>query len=367
MSDFSIFSPSTKEGAERKVEYRPLGRTDLKVSAICLGSMTWGEQNTEAEGHAQLDYALDRGVNFIDTAEIYSIPPRPETQGSTERIIGSWIASRRNRDKVVIATKVAGRGDMNWLRADGASTKLDAKNIACAVEGSLRRLQTDYIDLYQLHWPDRSLPLFGAGGTVYRRPSRRDETPIEETLAALDALVRAGKVRHVGLSNETCWGVARFLRAAEFGHGPRIVSIQNAYHFLNRTFEIGLAEFAERDQVGLLAYSPLAQGYLTGKYQRGARPPGARTTLFGRGQRYEKPGVEAAIDAYLALAREAGVDPAQLALAFVTSRPFVTSNIIGATTMAQLKTDLDSCELVITPEIERRIDEIHQLHSNPAP
>ena len=349
------------------MEYRLLGRTDLKVSAICLGSMTWGEQNTEAEGHAQLDYALERGVNFIDTAEIYSIPPRPETQGSTERIIGSWIAQRRNRDRVIIATKVAGRADMNWLRPDGAPTRLDAKNIAYAVEESLKRLRTDYIDLYQLHWPDRSLPLFGAGGTIYRRPNRREETPIEETLIALDALVRAGKIRHVGLSNETAWGVTQFLRAAELGHGPRIVSIQNAYHFLNRTFEIALAEFAERDQVGLLAYSPLAQGYLTGKYQRGARPPGARTTLFERGQRYEKPGVEAAIDAYLELARELGVDPAQLALAFVTSRPFVTSNIIGATTLAQLKTDIDSCNFVITPEIERRIDEIHQTHSNPAP
>ncbi len=349
------------------MEYRSLGRTDLKVSAICLGSMTWGQQNTEAEGHAQLDYALARGVNFIDTAEVYSIPPRPETQGSTERIIGSWIARRRNRDKVVIATKVAGRSDMHWLRPDSAPTALDAKNIAWAVEQSLKRLQTDYIDLYQIHWPDRSLPLFGAGGTIYRRPSRREETPIEETLAALDSLVRAGKVRHIGLSNETCWGVARFLRAAELGLGPRIVSIQNAYHFLNRTFEIGLAEFAERDQVGLLAYSPLAQGYLTGKYQGGARPPGARTTLFERGQRYEKPGVEAAIDAYLALARELGADPAQLALAFVASRPFVTSNIIGATTMAQLKTNIDSCDFVITPEIERRIDEIHQAHSNPAP
>jgi aryl-alcohol dehydrogenase-like predicted oxidoreductase len=349
------------------VEYRSLGRTDLKVSAICLGTMTWGQQNTEAEGHAQLDYALDRGVNFIDTAEVYSIPPRSETQGSTERIIGSWIARRRNRDRVVIATKVAGRSEMNWLRPDGAPTRLDAKNIVHAVDGSLKRLQTDYIDLYQLHWPDRSLPLFGDGGTIYRRPTRREETPIEETLAALDSLVRAGKIRHIGLSNETCWGVARFLRAAEMGFGPRVVSIQNAYHFLNRTFEIGLAEFAERDQVGLLAYSPLAQGYLTGKYQRGARPPGARTTLFERGQRYEKPGVEMAIDAYLGLAAELGVDPAQLALAFVTSRPFVTSNIIGATTLVQLGTDIDSCDFVITPEIERRINEIHQLHSNPAP
>jgi aryl-alcohol dehydrogenase-like predicted oxidoreductase len=349
------------------MEYRPLGRTGLSVSAICLGSMTWGQQNTEAEGHEQLDFALDRGVNFIDTAEIYSIPPRAETQGSTERIIGSWLAARKNRDKVIIATKVAGRGDAHWLRADGAAPVLDRKNILYAIDGSLKRLQTDYVDLYQLHWPDRSLPLWGAGGTTYRPLSKRAEVPIEETLSALDEVVKAGKVRHIGLSNETPWGVARFLRAAELGHGPRVASIQNAYNLLNRTFEMGLAEFAERDQVGLLAYSPLAQGYLTGKYQHGARPPGARTTLFQRGQRYEKPGVEAAIDDYLALARDLGVDPAQLAIAYVTSRPFVTSNIIGATSMAQLKTDLDSMKLTITPEIESRIEDIHQLHSNPGP
>lgn len=349
------------------MEYRRLGATDLSVSAICLGSMTWGEQNSEAEGHAQLDFAFDRGVNFVDTAEIYAIPPRRETQGATERIIGSWLAARRNRDRVIIATKVAGRGEADWLRPDSAPTRLDRRNITLAVEGSLRRLGIDYIDLYQLHWPDRSLPLWGAGGTVYRRPTRRDEVPVEETLAALDELVKAGKLRHVGLSNETPWGVARFLRAAETGLGPRMVSIQNAYHLLNRTFEIGLAEFAERDHVGLLAYSPLAQGYLTGKYLDGARPSGARTTLFERGQRYEKPGVDAAIRAYIALAKDIGVDPAQLAIAFVTSRPFVTSNIIGATTMAQLQSNLDSLALKITPGIEARIDEIHQLHCNPAP
>jgi aryl-alcohol dehydrogenase-like predicted oxidoreductase len=349
------------------MEYRKLGATDLSVSAICLGSMTWGQQNTQAEGHEQLDYALARGVNFIDTAEIYSIPPRRETQGSTERIIGSWLAARKNRDKVVIATKVAGRGDADWLREGGAGTALDRKNILYAIEGSLKRLRTDYVDLYQLHWPDRSLPLWGAGGTTYRRPSKRAEVPIEGTLEAMNELVKAGKVRHIGLSNETPWGVARFLRAAELGRGPRVASIQNAYNLINRTFEMGLAEFAERDNVGLLAYSPLAQGYLTGKYMGGARPPGARTTLFERAQRYEKPGVEAAIAAYLALAAEIGVDPSQLAIAYVTSRPFVTSNIIGATSMAQLKCNLDSLEVKITPRIERRIDEIHQLHSNPAP
>ncbi len=348
------------------MDYRKLGRTDLTVSALCLGTMTFGQQNNEADGHAQLDYAFERGINFIDTAEIYSIPPKPETQGATERIIGSWLAARKNRDRVILATKVAGRGDARWLRG-GEATRLDARNIAQAIEGSLKRLRTDYIDLYQLHWPDRSLPLFGAGGTTFRPPTAREEIPIEETLAALDALVKTGKVRHVGLSNETPWGVARFLRAAETGFGPRVVSIQNAYNLLNRTFEMGLAEFAMRDQVGLLAYSPLAQGYLTGKYQNGARPAGARTTLFERGQRYEKPGAAEAIDKYLQLARDFGLDPSQLAIAYVTSRPFVTSNIIGATTLEQLRTDIDSIDVAITPELEARIDAIHQLHSNPAP
>jgi aryl-alcohol dehydrogenase-like predicted oxidoreductase len=349
------------------MELRPLGRTDLRVSALCLGTMTFGQQNSESEGHEQLDYALSRGINFLDTAEVYSIPPRPETQGSTERIIGSWLASRRNRDKVVIATKVAGRSEMTWLRKDRSPSKLDCKNILEAVEGSLKRLQTDYIDLYQLHWPDRSVPLFGAGGSTWREPSVREEVAIEETLGVLAELVRAGKVRHVGLSNETPWGVARFLGAAEAGAGPRVVSIQNAYHLANRTFEMGLAEFAWREQVGLLAYSPLAQGYLTGKYQKGARPAGARTTLFERGQRYETAGAAAAIDAYLALAKDLGLDPAQLAIAFAASRNFVASAIIGATTMAQLKTDVDAISVRLTPEIEARIDAIHSLHTNPTP
>ncbi len=347
------------------MELRQLGRTDLRVSAICLGTMTWGQQNTEAEGHAQLDYALGQGVNFLDTAEAYSIPPRPETQGSTERIIGSWFKARKNRDKVILATKVAGRGEMTWLR--GAPTELNASNILAAVEGSLKRLETDYIDLYQLHWPDRPLPLFADRTTTFRGLPEGPENPIEETLEVLGRLVKAGKVRHVGLSNETSWGTMRFLGAAEAGKGPRAVSIQNAYNLLNRTFEIGLAEIALREQVGLLAYSPLAQGYLTGKYQRGARPPGARTTLFDRGQRYEKPGVEAAIDKYLDLAREFGLDPAQMALAFVTSRSFVTSNIIGATTLEQLKTDIDSVHVKLSPDVEKRIDALHHERGNLAP
>ena len=348
-------------------EKRKLGRTGLNVTSICLGTMTWGQQNTEAEGHAQLDYAIDRGINFIDTAEMYSIPPKAETQGSTERIIGTWFAARGGRDRVILASKVSGRSTSDWLRPDRKGARLDDANIRYAVEQSLRRLRTDYIDLYQLHWPDRPIGLFGAGGTVFRDLPPGDSVPIEDTLGALGRLVDAGKIRHIGLSNETAWGVARFLHVAESGGGPRIASIQNAYNLLNRSFEIGLAEIALREQVGLLAYSPLAQGYLTGKYQRGARPAGARSTLFNRGQRYEKPGAEEAIDAYLALARDVGLDPATLALAFVTSRRFVTSNIIGATTMEQLRIALDSAAVAITPELENRIDAIHQIHQNPTP
>jgi aryl-alcohol dehydrogenase-like predicted oxidoreductase len=348
-------------------ELRPLGRTDLRVSAISLGTMTWGQQNTETEGHQQLDYALDRGINFIDTAENYSIPPRAETQGSTERIIGTWFKARRTRDKVVLATKVSGPGLSTYLRRDGLPPRLDRRNIREAIEGSLQRLQTDFVDLYQIHWPDRQVPLFGGGAHGPARNPERDEVPIEETLAALGELVTEGKVRHIGLSNETAWGLSRFLHLSDVGGLPRVVSVQNAYNLLNRTYEDGLSEFAAREQVGLLAYSPLAQGFLSGKYQRGARPAGARATLFGRANRYQKPGTEEAIDKYLDIARDFGLDPSQLAIAYVASRSFVTSAIIGATTLEQLKTDLDSEHVTITPEIEARIEAVHQLHGSPAP
>ncbi|HEX8057008.1 MAG TPA: NADP(H)-dependent aldo-keto reductase [Novosphingobium sp.] len=349
---------------------RRLGRTDIIVPPLALGSMTWGEQNSEAEGHAQLDYAVGRGVNFIDVAEAYPIPPRAETQGRTEEIIGNWLKTRGGRDGIVLATKVSGRSDNAYIRPGGETPKLDRKNIHYAIDQSLRRLQTDYIDLYQLHSPDRSVPLFAASDTTYVPRSLVDtnEIPIEETLDALGELVKLGKVRHVGVSNETAWGTSRFVHAAETNDAlPRIVSIQNAYSLINRTFEIGLAEIAHREDVGLLAYSPLAQGFLSGKYQGGARPAGARLTLFDRGQRYQKPGTSEAIDAYLALAAQHGLDPAQLAIAFVISRPFVTAAIIGATTLDQLKTDIDALEIRITPELEAGIDGIHQVHSNPAP
>lgn len=349
------------------MEYRQLGRTDLRVSAICLGTMTWGQQNTEAEGFEQMDYAFEQGINFLDTAELYSIPPKAETQGSTERIIGNWMKARGNRDKVILASKVVGRNGLTWFR-DGRAPTLARADIRDAIDKSLKRLQTDYIDLYQLHSPDRHVTQWGSNPTRYRHPvPAADEVPIEETLAALGELVKEGKVRHVGVSNESAWGTMRFLAAADAGNGPRLVSIQNAYNLLNRTYEVNLAELTMREQVGLLAYSPLAQGYLSGKYQKGARPAEARTTLFNRGDRYQTPGAEETIEAYLDIARQAGLDPSQLALAFVTSRPFVTSNIIGATTLAQLKVDIASHAVTITPELEARIDAVHQWHGNPCP
>lgn len=348
------------------LEYRPLGRTDIKVSSVALGTMTFGQQNTEAEGHAQLDFALDHGITFIDTAELYSIPPKPETQGSTERVIGTWLKARGNRDKVVLASKVVGRSSSTWFRADKSTPRLDARNIREALEGSLKRLQTDYLDLYQLHWPDRAVPIFGNAAPA-RVATDAPEVPIEETLAVLAELVKEGKVRHIGLSNETAWGLHAFLRAADAGIGPRVVSVQNAYNLINRTYEVGLAEFHQREGVGLLAYSPLGQGYLTGKYQKGARPAGARMTLFDRAQRYQKPGTEEAIDAYLKLAAEVGLAPVQLAQAFVTSRPFLTANIIGATSIAQLKACIEGALTPLPAEVEARIDALHQIHGNPAP
>lgn len=349
------------------VDYRELGRSGIRVSPITLGTMTWGRQNTEAEGHAQLDHALDAGVNLIDTAESYPIPSNSETQGATERIIGTWIKARGNRDKFVLASKVSGPSGNTWLRNDGSLPRLDAKNINEAIDKSLARLQTDYIDLYQLHWPQRKVPLFGSGTHAPSRGGDNSEVPIEATLEALWDLVKAGKVRHIGLSNETAWGLSRFLHVSQTTGAPRVVSVQNAYNLLNRTYETGLAEFHDREQVGLLAYSPLAQGFLTGKYQRGARPANARVTLFERGQRYQKPGTEEAIDKYLEIARDFGLDPAQLAIAYVASRPFVTSAIIGATSISQLGADLGALDVTVTPEIEARIDAVHQLHGNPAP
>ncbi|PHR91822.1 MAG: aldo/keto reductase [Robiginitomaculum sp.] len=345
---------------------RNLGRTDIKVSNICLGSMTWGEQNTQSEGHEQLDYALERGINFIDTAELYAIPPKPETQGSTETIIGTWLNARNNRDKVVIATKVVGRTDKgNWFRDGGISARQTKAQIDFAVERSLKNLQTDYIDLYQLHWPDREHE--GFGFHTYIDPDLSDMTPLEDILEALSRHVDAGRIRAIGLSNESPWGTMKFLALAEKHGWPRMASIQNAYNLISRRFDYGLAEIAMREDVSLLAYSPLAQGYLTGKYENGALPEGARKTLFKRLDRYEKPWAAEAVTDCLALSKELGITPIQLALKFTDSRPFTTSTIIGATTMAQLKDDIDAFDLDWTDEIDAAVHELHVRLRSPCP
>jgi len=346
------------------MKYRRLGRTDIEVSEICLGTMTWGQQNTQDEAFAQLDMAIDAGVNFIDTAEMYPVPPRPETQGATETILGNWLKQRGRRHDLIIATKVVGRNNWNASIRGGIDC-LDRNNIQQAVNDSLRRLQTDYIDLYQLHWPDRRTNFFGKLG--FRYDPDEVAIPIEETLQALAEQVEAGKIRMIGLSNETPWGMMKFLRLAEQMNLPRVVSIQNPYNLLNRTFEIGLAEIAHREDCGLLAYSPLAFGVLSGKFLNGARPAGTRLVLFTRFTRYSNPQAELATAAYVALAREHGLDPAQMALAYVSSRPFLTSNIIGARTMEQLRTDLSSIELQLSESVLSGIEAIHQQQPNPAP
>lgn len=347
------------------MQYRPLGQTDLKVSALCLGTMTFGEQNSTAEAFAQLDMALDAGVNFIDTAEMYAIPPRAETFGATETIIGKWLARSGRRDDIVLATKVAGPG-RDWLtHIRGGGNRLDRANIQAAVDGSLRRLGTDVIDLYQVHWPDRQANYFGQLG--FQAPQNDPAVPIEETLEALHELVQAGKVRHIGVSNETPWGTLRYLQLAEQNGWSRLVSIQNPYSLLNRSFEIGLAEIAHREQVGLLAYSPLGFGVLSGKYLDGQRPEGGRLTLFPHYERYSNPQAQAATRAYVELARKHGLDPAQMALAYVTSRPFVTANIIGATTLTQLQSNLASRDLTLSDDLLAEIEAIHRQHPNPSP
>lgn len=345
------------------MRYRPLGQTDIEVSEICLGTMTWGKQNNQAEAFEQLDYALDYGVNFIDTAEMYAVPPSAETYGTTETIIGNWIAERQNRDQFILATKVIGPFMGDYVR--GGNVRLNRQNIEQAVNDSLKRLQTDYIDLYQVHWPDRSTNYFGQLGYTHR--PNEVMTPIEETLEALNSLVIAGKIRHIGVSNETPWGTMEYLRLAKELGWARIASIQNPYNLLNRTFEVGLAEIAHREHVGLLAYSPLAFGVLSGKYLGGQRPDGARLTLFDRFVRYTNPQATKATEMYIDIAKKYELDPSQMALAYVTSRPFVTSNIIGATTMEQLKINLTSSEMELSEEIIKEIESVHKEHPNPAP
>ncbi len=347
------------------MQYRKLGPTDIDVSVICLGSMTWGEQNTLEDACQQLDYAVDQGINFIDTAELYPSPMRAQTQGRTEEHLGRWLKQREDRDKLVVATKMAPAASYTgYLR--GGNNRLDKKNMRLAVDASLKRLQTDYIDLYQVHWPERDTNFFGRQD--YYHAPEKDGTPIEETLGALADLVQQGKIRYTGVSNETPWGLGEYLRLAREAGLPRIVSIQNPYSLLNRSFEIGLAEFAHRERVGLLAYSPLGFGVLSGKYLNGNRPPGARLTLFGaKYKRYNSEIAEECTRQYVAVARDCGIDPAQLALAFVNRQPFLTSSIIGATTMEQLAANIASADLKLDRSALKRIEEIHRSQPNPCP
>ncbi|QQG37614.1 MAG: NADP(H)-dependent aldo-keto reductase [Candidatus Kaiserbacteria bacterium] len=343
------------------MRYTALPRTDLKVSAVCLGSMNWGQQNTEAEGHEQLDYAISQGINFIDTAEIYPVPPVKEKQGDTESFIGSWLQRRGKRKDLVIASKVA--GPEAPLRYRATPTRLDRKNILAAIDGTLERLHTDYVDIYQVHWPDRATNYFGIRG--YEQ-IEREGVPIEETLEALAEVVQSGKARYIGVSNETPWGVMEYVRLAKEKSLPRIVSIQNQYSLLNRTFEIGLSEMCLKEEIALLAYSPLSFGSLTGKYLDGARPPGARFTLWNRSsQRYNAPHSQKTIAKYVALAKDHGLDPAELSIAFVVSRPFVSSTIIGATSLDQLKTNIIAGDITLSAEVLEGIAQIYLENPDP--
>ncbi len=342
------------------MKYRKLPTTELKVSLICLGTMTYGEQNNEAEAHEQLDFALSHGVNFIDTAEMYAIPPREETQGSTESMIGTWLAKRKDRDKIYVATKVAGPG-MDYLRG---GSRLSKKHIVQAADDSLKRLQTDYIDLYQVHWPERKSNYFGRLGYEY---SDEMGVRIEETLEAMSDLVRSGRVRYIGISNETPWGTNKYLNLAKENDLERIVSIQNPYSLLNRIYEVGLAEISQHENIGLLAYSPLGFGQLTGKYINKIEN-NSRLGLFGDWfTRYSNDECLSAVKKYSAIAEKYNLSLTHMALAFVNSQPFVTSNIIGATTMEQLKENIESVNLDLSQDILDEINQVHASQPNPAP
>ncbi len=340
-----------------------LGNSELSVPTICLGTMTFGQQNSEAEAHAQLDHALATGVDFIDTAEMYPVPAQAETTGLTERHVGTWL-KHQPRDRIILATKATGPGRaMNWIR--NGQLDFSRTNLQQALDGSLQRLQTDYVDLYQLHWPDRNVPIFGQ--YLFQPENERETVPLQDTLSALAELIRAGKIRHWGLSNETPWGVMTVLRLADALGLPRPVSVQNAYSLLNRTWENGLAEIGFRENISLLAYSPLGFGLLSGKYLRDAKTPGRVNLFAGFAGRYSKPNTAPAVAAYAALAQQHGLTPTQLALAFVSSHWCVGSTIIGATTLAQLQDNLAAAQVALSPELLAGIERIHLQFPNPAP
>jgi aryl-alcohol dehydrogenase-like predicted oxidoreductase len=345
------------------MHYTTLGHSDLKVSRVCLGTMTFGTQNSEADAHRQLDFALAKGINFIDTAEMYSVPPNAESYGKTERYVGTWL-KRQARDRIVLATKISGPGrSMKWIR--NGELAFNRQNIRAAIDASLARLQTDYVDLYQLHWPDRNTPIFGQYHFDPEKES--DYVPLDETLTALAELVKEGRVRYIGLSNETPWGVMQFLSLAEKYQLPRVVSVQNAFNLLNRTWEMGLSEIGFRENVALLAYSPLAFGLLSGKYLADPAAHGRLTLFQGFAQRYSKVNVQPAVAAYAALAQRHGLTPTWLALAYVASRGFVASTIIGATTMDQLRENIDGCLATLSEDVLNEIEALHLHYCNPAP
>jgi aryl-alcohol dehydrogenase-like predicted oxidoreductase len=348
------------------MKYSTLGTTGLRVSLICLGTMTFGEQNSEAEAFEQMDFAVSNGVNFFDTAELYAVPPRAETYGRTEEIIGNWFEKTGRRKDVVLATKVVGAaGHLPWIR--GGQARLNRAQITEALDGSLARLKTDYIDLYQIHWPQRPVNSFGKLGFDQSGVTGRETDVLLETLQTLGDAAQAGKIRHIGLSNETPWGVMKYLGLAA-AHGlPRVQSVQNPYSFLNRSFEVGLAEIALQEKTGLLAYAPLAAGTLTGKYLDGQMPAGSRRAVDNRPSRYDRKGVDEIVRAYIDLAARHGLDPAVMAHAFVNGRPFLTANIIGATRIDHIRAALASLDVTLPQEILAAIDAIHSRHPIPCP
>ena len=346
------------------MNYKKLGSTNIDVSTICLGTMTWGEQNSKADGFEQMDYAIDNGVNFWDTAEIYAIPMREETYGETENIIGEWFKKTKKRDKVILATKVSGPTSKEYIRGGGCS--YDKKSMSEALEKSLKRMQTDYIDLYQLHWPERNTNFFGQQG--YEHDSNeKNWIAFEEILENLKKFVDAGKIRYVGLSNETAWGLAKCLELSKLKNLPKMMAVQNPYNLLNRTYEVGLAEISVREQSGLLAYSPLAFGYLTGKYRNNNMPKGSRIDLFKDFTRYNNENSIKAIEEYYKISQKFNLDFAQMSIKFCEIQPFVTSVIIGATTMQQLKTNVESVNVKLNNEIINEINEVQKIYPNPCP
>ncbi len=345
------------------MKYKKLGTTDLDVSLICLGTMTWGTQNSEKDAFEQMDYSLAQGINFFDTAELYSVPPTAESYGKTEVMIGNWFEKRKNREKIILASKVAGPG-LEWIR--GGGNNFSEKKIGEAIDDSLKRLKTDYIDLYQLHWPERSTNCFGR--REYKINKNEGEwNNFENILQSLEKFIKDGKIRYIGMSNETPYGLSKYLEISKNKNLPRMMSVQNPYSLVNRTYEIGMSEISIREKCGLLVYYPLASGALSGKYRKGQMPKDARMTLFKGWERMINPLAMKAYDEYYKLSKEINITMVQLAQAFVNSRPFVTSNIIGATTMEQLKENIESINIELTEEVFEKIDIIHNNNPNPAP